>query len=137
MNENFILRVVNPSSEILEIEVNSVTLKGEDGEFGILALHADFTSVVREGMLVVGSSGEEQRFFTGGGVIEITDNICTLITEEFCRFSELSQETAEARLKDAEQILSATGGDKQLAAREQRIAKSILQAISKGKIEIK
>lgn len=131
MSKNFTLRIVNPNSEMLEIEARSVTLKGEDGEFGILSLHADFTSVVKEGALVVlSSSGEEQRFFTSGGLIEITNNVCTLISEEFCRSSELSRETAEARLKDAEQILSATDGDKQLARKEQKIARSMLQMMS-------
>ena len=44
----------------------------------------------------------DQRIFVAGGFAEVTNERCTVLAEEAVHFSELSKETIEERIREAE-----------------------------------
>ena len=54
---------------------------GLEGDFGVLANHAPFMSVLAPGMLVVKTGGTEKQIFVRGGFADVTPSGLTVLAE--------------------------------------------------------
>ncbi len=69
------LEIITPEKELYKGEVDSITLPGTDGEFGILKNHAPIISTLTKGTIkIVDSNNKEEIFEINGGVIEMQNN---------------------------------------------------------------
>lgn len=69
------LEIITPEKELYKGEVNSITLPGTDGEFGILRNHAPIISTLTKGKIkIIDSDNKEEIFEINGGVIEMQNN---------------------------------------------------------------
>ncbi|MCY3973149.1 MAG: F0F1 ATP synthase subunit epsilon [Candidatus Dadabacteria bacterium] len=75
------LRVITPSGLALEERVSTVVLKGDLGEFGILAGHVPMVSTIVEGEMRYEGSGGSGSFIARGGITEVRDDTVTVLTK--------------------------------------------------------
>jgi F-type H+-transporting ATPase subunit epsilon len=82
MADRFQLRVVTPTSEVVNETVSEVYAPGTVGEFGILPDHAAFLSSLEIGVIRFRSAGGERRLAIREGFAEVSDNVMTVLSEE-------------------------------------------------------
>ncbi len=76
--------LVTPERLVRSEEVYMVVVPGTEGDFGVLAGHAPFMSVVREGELAVYSSmtNVTARIHVEGGFAEVNERGLTVLAEK-------------------------------------------------------
>lgn len=136
MSDAFQLRIVTPTRQLLDEEVNEVTAPGTVGEFGVLPQHTTFLSSLEIGTLSFRSGKTTRRIAIRGGFAEVSDDVMTVLAEA-AQFSDeintvKAQEdllAARARLDE----LDPTNDDYSLADADRRWAEvRIATAIAKS-----
>ena len=103
----FKLEITTPTGQVYSKDVDMVTLPGQEGEMGILPLHAPLITLLGDGEIIARRGNEEDRILVTGGCAEITaDRVAILTvfaTDEKAideRKAETARARAEARLKE-------------------------------------
>ena len=103
------LEVVTPHGPVVSEDVDIVTAPGIDGEFGVLANHAPFLSVIKTGTLVFKQDKREKFLMVSSGFAEVSNNKVTFLVEtaEFGHEIDVdralrARERAEKRLAQAQ-----------------------------------
>ncbi len=78
--ETLTLKVITPLGLALEERVENVVLKGDLGEFGVLAGHVSMVSTVIAGRIRYENSEGEKTFIVHGGIAEVRDDTVTVLT---------------------------------------------------------
>ncbi len=100
------LRIVSPEATILDAEVKSVQVPGEDGLFGVLPRHATMVSLTDSGLLkAVGLNGENIEYVIHGGFCEVRDNVVTVLSRSAEKAEDIDLERAQKAAKRAQDIL--------------------------------
>lgn len=100
--DTFRCAVVTPEQELLEQEVRHVSVPAWDGQVGVLPGRAPLLAKLGYGELRLdGPKGERDRYFIGGGFVEMNEGRLTILTDEIVPANELDREEAEAALKAA------------------------------------
>ncbi len=73
------LSIVTPAGPFAELEVDSVVLPGEVGEFGVLPAHERFLTSLNAGVLEYVAAGERQRLNVSSGFAEVTGERVTVL----------------------------------------------------------
>lgn len=73
--ETLQLEVLTPSGSIFNGPAKSVTLPGEEGEFGVLPEHVSLTTLLQAGVVdVQKENGKTESIVVNWGVVQITQN---------------------------------------------------------------
>jgi F-type H+-transporting ATPase subunit epsilon len=97
------LEIVSPARLVLSRHVDMVVMPGYEGDLAAMENHAPMIVLLRGGVIALHEGGAvTDRLFVGGGFAEITPERCTILADDAVPVSELSAETASARLADAE-----------------------------------
>ena len=80
---NLHFELVTPEKQVLSEDVHMVVVPGTEGEFGVLAGHAPFMSVLKDGEVAVyrSASGAPERISVSGGFAEVGDKGLTILAE--------------------------------------------------------
>jgi F-type H+-transporting ATPase subunit epsilon len=82
MTDALHLELVTPDARVLSEAVYMVVVPGELGDFGVMAHHAPFVSMIRPGKLEVYLSETKiERYFVGGGYANVSNNTCIVLAE--------------------------------------------------------
>ena len=73
--------LVSPEREVYAGEVDQVVAPGVEGEFGVLAGHAPFMTVLKLGEVVVLNGTEKRVFEIQGGFADVTPQGLTILAE--------------------------------------------------------
>ena len=99
--------VVTPDGVRFDGTVDSCTAPGYEGEFQVLAGHADLIAELKIGAIRLGEKGENRLLATSGGFIEVSKNNVNIIAEtaEFAENIEIdrarqAEERARRRLQE-------------------------------------
>jgi F-type H+-transporting ATPase subunit epsilon len=98
-----ILRVVTPTTTLVDIEVADVTAPGAAGQIGVLPQHATFLGQLEAGIIAFTASGKRERIVISGGYAEVVDDVVTILADdaEFAESIDVAAARAEAqRLRD-------------------------------------
>lgn len=69
------LEILSPTGKIFEGEVNSVSLPGSEGSFGVLTNHAPIISTLKEGKIEwTNDKFQKESIHIAGGVVEVLKN---------------------------------------------------------------
>jgi F-type H+-transporting ATPase subunit epsilon len=105
------LEITTPTGRVYAKEVDMVTLPGQEGEMGILPMHAPLIALLGEGEIIARRGNEEDRLLVTGGCAEITAErvaILTVFATDETAIDENKAEDAraraEARLKEKAKI---------------------------------
>lgn len=73
--------IISPESTVFEGEADMVVAPAWDGEVGVLRGHAPMLVLLGEGVMRLTRGREEQRFNVGGGFMQVTDDVVTVLSE--------------------------------------------------------
>jgi F-type H+-transporting ATPase subunit epsilon len=101
--------LVSPERVLASEPVDMVVLPGEEGDFGVLALHAPFLSLLRPGLITTYQGDRAaKRIFVAGGFAEVNPTGCIVLAESAEPLDEITRARAERMLKDARDDLADT-----------------------------
>ncbi|MBK1792239.1 ATP synthase F1 subunit epsilon [Persicirhabdus sediminis] len=121
------LEIVTPEKKIFSDTVEDVYLPGEDGEMGVLSLHAALVTVLKPGELRYQKDGETIELAIGAGFAEVAQDKLIILTDMALDDEQIDIEKAEEAIKRAEEALKLHEGDdpQHTAQLELTIAKNI------------
>jgi len=80
--ETLQLEVLTPSGSIFNGPAKSVTLPGEEGEFGVLPEHVSLTTLLQAGVVDVHKeNGKTESIVVNWGVVQITQNKVVVLVD--------------------------------------------------------
>ncbi len=80
--ETLQLEVLTPSGSIFNGLAKSVTLPGEEGEFGVLPEHVSLTTLLQAGVVdIQKENGKTESIVVNWGVVQITDNKVVVLVD--------------------------------------------------------
>ena len=86
---SFKLEIISPQSIIFNDEIDLCIFPGIEGDFGILKNHMPFLTTLRLGIAYIYKEKKLiETYLVTGGVVEVSDNQCTLLTEEVIKSNE-------------------------------------------------
>ncbi|MBC7503438.1 hypothetical protein H7169_00505 [Candidatus Gracilibacteria bacterium] len=105
------LIIISASSNILSADTFArITLMTEDGEITVLPGHEPLLSAIRPGVLFVeyyvGSKSYTAEYVTGGGVLNISPEVCTILADVVVADDTLTDmEYIDTQKKEAEELM--------------------------------
>ena len=76
------LRVITPTRQLVDAEVEEVTAPGSVGEFGVLPEHVNFIGELQSGILTYVERGVRKRVVVHGGYTEVVDDVVTVLADD-------------------------------------------------------
>jgi len=97
MDKTFHLDIVTPRKTVFNASVLSVSAPGALGGFQVLVNHAPLLSTLRVGEVkLVEPEGNEVKYATSGGFLEVRENTVTVLAETAERYDEIDVSRADA-----------------------------------------
>jgi F-type H+-transporting ATPase subunit epsilon len=130
-DKNFKLEIVTPKKIVYSGEVQSFTAPGVVGSFQVLYNHAPLLSAVGVGEVKLrDSQGNEMRYATSGGFVDVVKNSVTMLAETAERADEIDVQRAQAAKERATKRIAERSTD--INIDRARIA--LMRAINRLKI---
>jgi len=108
MAKLFSLDIVTPEKKVFEGSVFSLSAPGTEGEFGVLAGHAPFATVLAPGVVALKhEDGREEMLAVSGGYIEVDGEKAVLLVETADREGEVDVEKIRKKKDEHEKLLKA------------------------------
>ena len=125
--------LVSPTQLVASRPAEMVVLPLTEGDAGILAGHSMLISTLRPGAIDIYSNGKiEQSIFVSGGVCEITDTECSVLSEQPLLLSEVKLSDAELRLtKVKEEYAAANANNRAALEADLKISEALVSACVK------
>ena len=112
MPDKFTCTVVTPEQSLLEEDVKHVSIPAWDGRMGVLPQRAPLLAKLGYGPLELElAGGGKQRYFVGGGFVQMKGERLTLLTDEAKPVDQIDAEEAEAALKEAQALRGITADE--------------------------
>lgn len=106
-DKSYKLEIVTPKKVLFNGDVTSFSAPGVLGGFQVLKSHAPLLSNISIGEVkLVDAEGNEHRYATSGGVVEVKDNKVVFLAETAERSDEIDASRAEAARDRARKRLS-------------------------------
>lgn len=98
----FRLSVITQEKIVVDAEAVSVTAPGSEGYVGIWANHAPLATALDSGTLtVVGTDNVTDEYVIGGGFLEVSNNVVTVLADFIEHAGEIDPEAARKDLQAA------------------------------------
>lgn len=121
------LDIVTPEKKAFSDEVDTVVVPGVEGEFGVLPSHAPLVSTLAPGELRYLKAGEEFHLAIGTGVVEVSHDRISVLTDMAMEEHEIDEDAVEEALARAEKALQEKTGPEDTAAMQAMIQKNLAQ----------
>ena len=121
------LDIVTPEKKAFSDEIDSVVVPGEGGEMGILKSHAPLVTTLRPGELRYLKNGEEISLAIGTGIVEISNDRVSVLTDMALEEANIDENAVEEALKRAREALAEKSAPEDIAAAQVMIQKSLAQ----------
>lgn len=120
------LEIITPKRTLVKEKAEIVEAKGELGEFGILPGHIKFLTKVEIGEIRYAKDGKTHHISTGGGFLEVVDDVVSI----FCDTAELAEEIDVERARKVIEFAETALKDISMDAAEYRMYElALLRAI--------
>ncbi len=121
------LDIVTPEKKAFSDEIDSVVVPGVQGEMGILKSHAPLVTTLAPGELRYLKGGEEHSLAIGTGVVEISNDRVSVLTDMALGESEIDEDAVEKALARAQDSMKEISTPEEVAAVQVSIQKSLAQ----------
>lgn len=121
--ETIRLEIITPSGKIFDEAVESVTLPGSEGEFGVLPGHASLVSLLTAGVIDVQMNGNLESVAVDWGYVEVSESRVTALVDGAVAIQGDTESEIAVALDNAKRLL-----------REAQDSNAILSAVE-AKIE--
>ena len=97
---SFNLEIISPQKIFFNDEIDLCILPGVEGDFGILTNHMPFLTTLRIGVAYVYKNKKlVETFLINGGVVEVHENKCTLLTEDIIKSGDFRKEDNDSEVE--------------------------------------
>ncbi|OGQ83062.1 MAG: ATP synthase F1 subunit epsilon [Deltaproteobacteria bacterium RIFCSPLOWO2_12_FULL_60_19] len=128
------LRLVTLNRLLLDDEVDEVTGPGALGEFGVLALHISFLTLLEPGEMSYKRGGERTHLAISGGYAEVVGDVMTVLASAAEFSGEIDVERARRAKERAEKNLGELSREeKQAVAAEAALRRALVRLQVAGK----
>ena len=103
MAETLKLEIVTPQATVFSEDVEMVTLPGVEGQMGILPQHVRLMTQLVPGEMIVRKSGQDRFLAVGEGLIEVTGDRVSIVTD----MAVAAENIDEAKAEEARQRAAA------------------------------
>ena len=104
----FPFELVAPERLLFTGDVEAVRLPGAEGEFQVLAGHSPLLALLAPGIMEIsGGETSSARLFIDGGFCDVNGISCTVLAEAAIPLEDLSAETMDGLIAEAERAASA------------------------------
>lgn len=94
------VEIISPEKVLVSRDVDMVVMPGEEGNIAAMPEHAPMMLLLRGGTVALYEGDTvTDRFFVGGGFADMTPTRCTILADEAVPVSEISIDSATARLE--------------------------------------
>jgi len=105
--DTFKLEIQTPNGEIYNDDVISVTLPGEEGEFGVLANHASLSTLLEAGVIDIENKDKSiESILINWGVVNIDEEKVIVLVEGAVAIRGDSESSIATALEDAKELIS-------------------------------
>lgn len=115
--ETLQLEVLTPSGPIFNGPAKSVTLPGEEGEFGVLPEHVFLTTLLQAGVVdVQKEDGKVESIVVNWGVVQITQNKVVVLVDGAVAIRGESEGDIAKALDEAKSLITSVGDSNAMIA---------------------
>jgi len=105
--ETLKLEILTPNGEIFNDEAVSVTLPGEEGEFGVLAHHASLTTLLEAGVIDIEKEDKSvESILINWGVVQVDEKKVIVLVEGAVAIRGDSESAVAKALEDAKELIN-------------------------------
>ncbi len=119
------LQVVTPEAEAVHVEADAVTLPTASGEIQVLAGHMPLVSRLVPGEMVVRSGGKDSFLAVGRGIIMITGDHISILTDLAVEAEHIDEAAAETARREAEARLQEQLSQEEIVTIKASLAKAL------------
>jgi len=98
--EKLNLKVITPDNIKCDENVDMVIMRCITGDWGVLPRHEARSAVLGNGVLRIINGHEERKMAVFGGIVQVRDNVVTILTDHAQWPEELARAEAESANKD-------------------------------------
>ncbi|MEK6790777.1 MAG: ATP synthase F1 subunit epsilon [Deltaproteobacteria bacterium] len=106
MADTFLLEIVTPARRLFSKEVTEARAPGINGEFGVLAGHTQFTTILKPGALTYKSGGQTGYIAVGKGYAEVNSERTLLLVDMAETVEEIDLDAARKTLAEYEEAMT-------------------------------
>ena len=110
----FKIKVVTYEEKVLEQEAEFVLVRTTEGDMGILPNHSPFIAGLSTGEMKIRLNGKEEKYFVSEGLLEISNNVVTIIATEAIPADQLDVERAKKEVEELKAKLAKMQEDKDI-----------------------
>ena len=121
------LEIVTPEGTVYSEDVELVTMPGVIGEFGVYPQHIHLMTQMAPGEITVRKNGSDSFIAAGGGLIEVTADRISILTDLAVAAERIDEAKAEEARRRAEARLREKLSEEELATVNASLARSIAQ----------
>ncbi len=134
-NEGIIkLKIASPEKVIVDKGVLSVLIPAAEGPLLVLPRRAPYISSLKVGVIEINRlNSEKQIFFSEAGMVEVKDNVCTILTENAVEVTKANRAEYASHLIEYKKQLQIAKSDseKELLRNRIKYVDSLLHSIDK------
>jgi F-type H+-transporting ATPase subunit epsilon len=127
MADTLKLEIVTPEGKAWSWDVEMVTLTGVEGEMGILPRHVRLMTQLMPGELVVREAGRDRSLAVGQGLVEITPDRVSILTDMAIAAENIDEAKAEEARQRAEARLREKLSSAEIASTNAALVRSLAQ----------
>lgn len=126
----FKVKVVTYEELVLEQEAEYLLVRTTEGDMGVLPNHSPFIAGLSTGEMKLRLNGKEDIYFVSEGLMEISNNVVTIIANEAISADKLDVERARREVEELKAKLAKIQEDKDILITQ----KNLQQALTKVSI---
>ena len=127
MTNTLQLEIVTPEATVYSEAVEMVTLPAVEGQMGVLPLHVRLVTQLVPGELIVRKGGHEDFLAVGEGLVEVTNDRVSIVTNMAVAIENIDEAAAEAARERAAARLKEKLSSEELASVNASLARSLAQ----------
>jgi F-type H+-transporting ATPase subunit epsilon len=127
MADTLKLEIVTPEGKAFSSDVEMVTLTGVDGEMGVLPRHVRLMTQLMPGELIVREAGRDRSLAVGQGLVEITPDRVSILTDMAIAAESIDEAKAEEARQRAEARLRERLSSAEVASTNAALVRSLAQ----------
>ena len=127
MSTTLKLQIITPQATVYSEDVEMVTLPGVQGQIGILPHHVRLMTQMVPGEMIVRKDGRSNFLAVGGGVVEVTGDRVSILTDMAVAVEDIDEAKAEEARQRAKARLREKISAEEVASVNSALARSLAQ----------
>jgi len=127
MSNTLHLEIVTPDGTVYSESVDMVTLPAVEGQMGVLPQHVRLMTQLVPGELIVQKNGHDNFLAVGEGLVEVTNDHISIVTNMAIAIENIDEATAEEARQRAASRLREKLSSEEVASVNASLARSLAQ----------